>query len=86
MTAPVSKTQQCISLFKAGKHKEWLRIIDGWRASRVVSATDLAVFKRGYGCLVNPSFYKQVGWVPAAEVEKAKALFYTLFIEKKEKA
>lgn len=85
MIAPVSKTKQAIAFFQAGDVKKALGIINGWRPSKVVSVGELAVFKRGYGCLVNPSFYSQVGFLPRAEVEKAKTLFVAKFIDKKEK-
>lgn len=81
MSKPVSKTSQAISFFQAGQFRECFRVIDRWRPSRVVSPGELAIFKRAYGCMTNPAFFGQLGFVCEIEVAKAKALFSAKFLK-----
>lgn len=52
-----------------GDFKSALRIAKGFRLG--ISKEDSDTMKRGYECLLYPSFYRQIGVDPSEAVEKA---------------
>ena len=80
--APRSASQRARDCVKAGDLKGALKIVSGWRPSKVVSKEQLKVMSLGYECLVRPDFYRSLGRDVDLCVSEAKAVFLaTLFKE-----
>lgn len=73
----ISKSQQARDAFKTGDVKNALKIASTFKIG--VTRKQKAILSRGYEVLVNPSFYKQLGYVPEECVANASTLFVELF-------
>lgn len=79
MSQPVSKTQQAVALFLAGKVKEALKLAGTFRIG--LTKDEQATLKRGYECMINPQFYVQLGRDPDEGQRKACSLFRAKWVQ-----
>lgn len=75
---PVSKTQIAIDLFQRGDLRGALRLASGFRIG--LTREQQATLKRGFECLSNPEFYRQLGKDPQQLIDAATDLFRSHFL------
>lgn len=68
-----TKAQQARELFNTGDHKGALRLAKGFKLG--LTKDEQKTLGTGYECMVNPSFYQQLGKDPAQCIEQAKQVF-----------
>jgi hypothetical protein len=68
-----TQTQLAVDAYRAGNVNAALRIARRFRLGLTVEERRQLV--RGYECLINPGFYRQLGFDPGVELAKATVIF-----------
>ena len=76
-----TKTDRARELFESGDLKGALRIAS--RFNKGLSAEEQTILRRGYECMINPSFYASLGFNPVLCASMADRLFKSKFITSK---
>lgn len=63
-----NKSEQARKFLSCGKEIEALRIV---KSFRIMTKAQKSQIMRGFECTYNSGFYKQLGYDPAEEIEKA---------------
>lgn len=63
-----TKNQIVRELVSEGRYKEALQICKGWNYT---DTSHRDILQRGYDCLMYPEFYRQLGFNPDTEYQKA---------------
>lgn len=79
MSQPVSKTRQAVEKFLSGDVKGALKIAGTFRIG--LTKDEQATLKRGYECMINPTFYVQLGKDPEECQRKACSLFRAKWVQ-----
>lgn len=74
-----TKKSQVVAHVTAGRYKQALAICKCW--SLPITSEESSILRRGYECMINPKFYKELGYDPEEQIDKAIKILKRVYLE-----